>query len=49
MRMCLRGSARSQKPSSRSTGDRIGQRLTLRVVRAGELREVELIPLELED
>jgi S1-C subfamily serine protease len=30
-------------------GDRIGQRLTLRVVRAGELREVELIPLELED
>ena len=29
-------------------GDRIGQRLTLRVVRAGELREVELIPHELE-
>jgi serine protease Do len=29
-------------------GDRIGQRLTLRVVRAGELREFELIPHELE-
>ena len=29
-------------------GDRIGQRLTLRVVRAGELREIELIPHELE-
>ena len=29
-------------------GDRIGQRLTLRVVRAGEPREVELIPHELE-
>jgi serine protease Do len=29
-------------------GDRIGQRLTLRVVRAGELRGVELIPHELE-
>ena len=29
-------------------GDRIGQRLTLRIVRAGELREVELIPHELE-
>ena len=29
-------------------GDRIGQRLTLRVVRAGELREVELVPRELD-
>jgi S1-C subfamily serine protease len=29
-------------------GDRIGQRLTLRVARAGELREVELVPHELE-
>jgi S1-C subfamily serine protease len=29
-------------------GDRVGQRLTLRVVRAGDLREVELIPHELE-
>jgi len=29
-------------------GERIGQRLTLRVVRAGELREIELVPHELE-
>ena len=29
-------------------GERIGRRLTLRVVRAGELREIELIPHELE-
>ena len=29
-------------------GDRIGQRLTLRIVRARELREVELIPHELQ-
>ncbi len=25
-------------------GERIGQRLTLRIVRAGELREAELVP-----
>ncbi len=29
-------------------GERIGRRLTLRVVRAGELRELELVPRELE-
>jgi serine protease Do len=29
-------------------GDRIGRRLTLQIVRAGELRELELVPLELE-
>ena len=29
-------------------GERIGRRLTLRVVRAGELREIELVPHELE-
>ncbi len=30
-------------------GERIGRRLTLRIVRAGELREVELVPHELDD
>jgi S1-C subfamily serine protease len=29
-------------------GERIGQRLTLRIVRAGELRELELVPQELD-
>jgi hypothetical protein len=28
--------------------ERIGRRLTLQVVRAGELREIELVPHELE-